>query len=56
MKKTSKISKKGKGAPRRGEAPLFTRSPSTRGESFAPMKLSGMEDSQKQFNAEGFKK
>ena len=55
MKKTSKTSKKGK-PPRRGEAPLSTRSPSTRGESFAPMKLSGMEDSQKQFNAEGFKK
>ena len=56
MKKTSKTSKKGKRAPRRGEAPLSTRGPSTRGESFTPMQLRGLADSQKQFNAEGFKK
>ena len=51
MKKTSKTSKKGKRAPRRGEAPV-----SRDGHAFAPMQLRGLADSRKQYNAEGFKK
>ena len=59
MKKTSKTSKKSKAKPTeadRGEAPVSTRGPSTRGLPFTPMKLSGLSDSSKQFNAEGFKR